>query len=230
MGKYFAALSRKGPGGIPMWGYAIGTAIVVYVAYRHFAGRGSKSSASSPADSGSAPIDTSVGTPDYYTGSAPPSSQQDPANEPTTDTTPPDSTSTTAPPASDSTSALTTAIEKLTKQLQQKNTQKKKKGHKTPHDHKQGTPHTKHKAVHKKHRGNHAPKKKGKPTAKAAPARTRVKFQEMSFQAPGSGYELAKSAPVKRRPIPIANVPRATPRPPLHKRIPPQPTPRRRVA
>lgn len=157
MASFFASLRRKGPGGIPLWGYAVGTAIVLYFGYRWYAGRNTASSGAS-ADSGTAPIDTSAAQPDYYYGSSPPSDGSG-----TTDTSIPDTTTDTAPLADDSTGAINGSAS-----IGEKSPKQKKKAHHSAHDHKQGTSHTKRKPIHRRKPGKHqtdhahAPKKKPK--------------------------------------------------------------------
>jgi hypothetical protein len=160
------SLKKKGPGGVPIWGYAVGTAIVLYFGYRWFSNRsGGSSSSQDQADNS---VDTSGG------GFATPGlgGSTDPGQ---IDTTPPDSTQDTNPVSGDSTGIINGPAN-----IGEPPPAKKKKAHKGPHDHKQGVPHTRKKAIHRRKPGHkqtphaHAPKGNKRPTSHEKAKTTRA--------------------------------------------------------
>lgn len=151
MHSFLENLKKKGPGGVPIWAYAAGTVAVLYLGYRFLKGRGG-SSASSPASSATQQDQTPVDAGGSNGGTSPDAS-----------TDIPDSTTDTAPLQSDTTPMINGPIIGALPPAE------KKKAHKAPHDHKQGVPHTKKKALHRRRPGRkqaphaHAPKHNKKP-------------------------------------------------------------------
>lgn len=207
MGKFFGQLKQKGPGGIPLYIYAVGAAVLLYFGYRFYKNRSGGSSGSTGTSAGAG--DTGVG--DVSGGAGADSGTPEPSPDTSSDI--PGSTSDTAPPAGDSTGVVNGP-----ESVGDKTGKKKKTKHPSAHDHKQGTRHTKHRAIHRRKPGTtqthhaHAPKEHKRPPSREK-ARTTVK----ASTAMRSG-ELVKHGGASPPPRPHPTVAKHTPAPvPVHK-------------
>lgn len=199
MNDFIQTLKRKGPGGIPIWGWAAITAVVLYLGYRWFQNRsgGSSSNAVDTSGSDQTPVDTSA-----VDSGVPPdtSTSGDVVGEPPVSTD-------VAPPAGDSTSVINGAV------IGAKPPEKKKKEHKGVHDHKQGVHHTNHKPIHRRRKGKkqtehaHAPRVNKKPHSHS---KSRVTKNVRNPRVRAGGHPPREPVPVttekraKELPRPIA--------------------------
>lgn len=207
-----------------MWGYAIGTAVVVYFGYRYLKNRsGSSSNSSNATNSGSADSPSDPGSID---------SGVPPDTSTTGNTTPGDRVTTDpgiAPPAGDSTGIINGPVIGEHKPKDHK--------HKGMHDHKQGMHHTKRRKIHRRKPGHkqtkyaHAPRVNKNPhsrvknqTVKNIPPATALAFSGRGGRVKATPVPVTAETRIKELPAPIAVHPHEV----KHPKQPPRK--RRRVA